>query len=218
MDEQKYSTVSISTARSATALERPRIRRPRYAHLENKQQQLKALKQILFSFNRALRRAPSVINDPTAFARLAIAHGYPCPKMDIRNRIYDAPYAIQVRATAKLACLGRELMTTWRQLSPDVERNVAMKAKLSLTSPLQEPFAPGPIRLMQMAMSPLMDDLNLAVIKDLDVLEDPFAFFQLTIAHGYTGPGATHSIDTANDLNSEIGRRLIAVWRDLALS
>ena len=218
MDEQKYSTVSNSTARSATALERPRIRRPQYAHLENKQQQIKALKQILFSFNRALRRTPSIINDPTAFARLAIAHGYPCPEMDIRNRIYDAPYAIQVRATAKLACLGRELMTTWKQLSPDADQEVGLKAKLSITTPLQEPFAPGPIRLMQLALAPLMDELNLAVIKDLDILGDPFNFFQLAITHGYNGPGATHSTDKANDLNTEIGRRLIAVWRDLALS
>ena len=218
MDEQKYSTVSLSTARSSTALERPRICRPRYSHLENRQQQTKSLKQILFSFNRTLRQHPEVINDSSAFARMAIAHGYPCPDLNIRNRAYDAPYAIQVRVTAKLACLGRELMAIWKHLSPDVERDVALRAKLTTNKASHEPLAPGPIRMMQLALKPLMEDLNLAVIKNLDVLESPFAFFQLAIAHGYIGPGATHTTDTANDLNSEIGRRLISVWRDLALA
>ena len=151
------------------------------------------------------------MTDPAAFLRLATAHGYPASPPAIRLRKYQNVSEIEARTMAQQNCLGHELIEIWEALSP---LNAMLARQRSHdASNVTEPFTPGPLRLMQRHIASLREALGLEIIRNFDILEDPFAFFRLCLELGYEGPGSHHCQMEENDLNRAVGRRLLSVWR-----
>lgn len=212
MDERDLiETPALQSAGLAYPLERPRIVAPTYRHVMTRDKQAEHMRAILFSFNDAVLANAKVLTDPAAFLRLATAHGYPASPPAIRLRKYHNVSEIEARTMAQQNCLGSELIEIWENLSP----LIAMRAMQSAHGALDatEPFTPGPLRLMHTHVAPLREALGLEIIRNFDILEDPFAFFQLCLELGYEGPGSHHFHDEENDLNRAVGRRLLSVWR-----
>ncbi len=208
-EDNRFSIVVTSDPFAAHT---SRLKHPLYRTNSEEQKRRRAhLKAIGFSFDTAVTYHPSVLRDPAAFLRLAISHGYPAPKLAL-NDTNRQPRNVAFYVEETYRRIGSQLMKDWKRTAP--LRLVSKLTQQSERAPTpKEPFAPGVLRKMQSAMMPIGDELGFQIIRNLNVLEDPFAFYKLCLSLGYEGPGSGLATDTPNDLNLTQGKRLIAAWR-----
>ncbi|ACT59738.1 hypothetical protein [Hirschia baltica] len=212
MDEQIKSRVfSLVEPTYRESVHQTKRLLPKLSHTETRKRDEACLRSILFSFDEAILKAPNVLKDPAAFARLAAAHGFPLSCAIQRQRKYGNINENAMRMLAQQNCLGHKLIQLWKRISPEISRRVE-KMNSNQAIPY-EPFSPGIMRKMRQALTPLRDQLGFEIVCDLNLLDNPVAFLAMCQRIGYNGPGWTYDTSKPNDLNKVVGQRLIDTWR-----
>ncbi|MFC7290090.1 hypothetical protein [Hirschia litorea] len=217
MDEQsKRSVFSVVVSERRNRSTQPKLQLPKFDLTETHKRDAYCLRAILFSFDAAILKAPTVLLDPAAFVRLAAAHGFPVSSAIQRERTYGNISENAIRMLAQQNCLGHRLIQLWKRISPVTASRVL---QMPATNPTpMEPFSPGTIRKIRMALTPIRDQLGFEIIRNLNLLDDPVAFLAMCKRIGYNGPGWTFNTDRPNDMNKAVGQRLIDTWRIMVVS